>query len=94
MARIQKEHRRIADAIRNRDGTEARRAMRAHLAKSLERYLPACSCGQASRQLRRWTSGRPRREEASNEARSVDGAAGDIGRRLRTLLKPIYPQLR
>jgi GntR family transcriptional regulator, transcriptional repressor for pyruvate dehydrogenase complex len=38
LARIQKEHRRIAEAIRNRDGTEARRAMRAHLAKSLERY--------------------------------------------------------
>jgi GntR family transcriptional regulator, transcriptional repressor for pyruvate dehydrogenase complex len=38
LARIQKEHRRIAEAIRARDGTEARRAMRAHLAKSLERY--------------------------------------------------------
>ena len=38
LARIQKEHRRIAEAIRNRDGTEARRAMRAHLAKSLGRY--------------------------------------------------------
>jgi len=38
LARIQKEHRRIAEAIRNRDGSEARRAMRAHLARSLERY--------------------------------------------------------
>jgi DNA-binding FadR family transcriptional regulator len=38
LARIQKEHRRIAEAIRNRDGNEARRAMRAHLVKSLERY--------------------------------------------------------
>ena len=38
LARIQKEHRRIAEAIRARDGSEARRAMRAHLVKSLERY--------------------------------------------------------
>lgn len=35
---IQKEHRRIADAIRARDANEARRAMRSHLSKSLERY--------------------------------------------------------
>ncbi|HJZ34458.1 MAG TPA: FadR/GntR family transcriptional regulator [Hyphomicrobiaceae bacterium] len=38
LARLLKEHRRIADAIRGRDGAEARRAMRAHLTKSLERY--------------------------------------------------------
>ena len=38
LARIQKEHRRIAEAIRTRDANEARRAMRAHLVKSLERY--------------------------------------------------------
>jgi len=35
---LQKEHRRIADAIKGRDPNEARRAMRSHLSKSLERY--------------------------------------------------------
>jgi GntR family transcriptional regulator, transcriptional repressor for pyruvate dehydrogenase complex len=35
---LQKEHRRIADAIKAGDPSEARRAMRAHLSKSLERY--------------------------------------------------------
>jgi DNA-binding FadR family transcriptional regulator len=38
LGRIQKEHGRIADAIRDRDPGEARRAMRQHLAKSLIRY--------------------------------------------------------
>jgi DNA-binding FadR family transcriptional regulator len=38
LTRIQKEHGRIADAIRERNSSEARRAMRAHLARSLERY--------------------------------------------------------
>ncbi len=38
LQRIQKDHTRIAAAIRARDVAEARRAMRAHLAKSLERY--------------------------------------------------------
>lgn len=35
---LQKEHRRIADAILTREPQQARRAMRAHLSNSLERY--------------------------------------------------------
>jgi DNA-binding FadR family transcriptional regulator len=38
LVRIQKDHVRVADAIRSRDANEARRAMRAHLGKSLDRY--------------------------------------------------------
>ena len=38
LQRIQKDHARIAEAIAVRDVSEARRAMRAHLMKSLERY--------------------------------------------------------
>lgn len=38
LRRIQKDHARIAEAVRNRSGSEARKAMRAHLSKSLERY--------------------------------------------------------
>jgi DNA-binding FadR family transcriptional regulator len=38
LVRIQKEHRRICAAIRVRDPVEARRAMRLHLTRSLERY--------------------------------------------------------
>jgi GntR family transcriptional repressor for pyruvate dehydrogenase complex len=35
---LQKEHARIADAITARDPQQARRAMRSHLSKSLDRY--------------------------------------------------------
>jgi len=35
---IQEEHRRIHDAIRERDPKAAREAMRRHLTRSLERY--------------------------------------------------------
>jgi DNA-binding FadR family transcriptional regulator len=38
LARIQREHRRICAAIRQGDPAEARRAMRLHLTRSLERY--------------------------------------------------------
>jgi DNA-binding FadR family transcriptional regulator len=38
LLRIQKEHSRIYDAIRNRDPTQARKTMRAHLTRSLNRY--------------------------------------------------------
>lgn len=38
LARIQREHRRICAAIRARDPTGARQAMRVHLTRSLERY--------------------------------------------------------
>lgn len=38
LLRIQKEHGRIYDAIRNRDPTQARKTMRAHLTRSLNRY--------------------------------------------------------
>jgi GntR family transcriptional regulator, transcriptional repressor for pyruvate dehydrogenase complex len=38
LERLQKEHRRVADAIKARDPMAARRAMRSHLSKSLERY--------------------------------------------------------
>lgn len=38
LLRIQQEHMRIAEAIHARDASEARRAMRAHLTKSLARY--------------------------------------------------------
>jgi GntR family transcriptional regulator, transcriptional repressor for pyruvate dehydrogenase complex len=38
LLRIQKEHRDIFSAIRNGDPTRARRAMRAHLTRSLKRY--------------------------------------------------------
>lgn len=38
LQRIQKDHARVADAIAARDVPEARRAMRTHLLKSLERY--------------------------------------------------------
>jgi DNA-binding FadR family transcriptional regulator len=38
LARIQNEHRRIHDALRNGDPAEARRAMREHLTRSLKRY--------------------------------------------------------
>jgi DNA-binding FadR family transcriptional regulator len=38
LARIQKEHARIASAIEEQDENEARKAMRAHLARSLDRY--------------------------------------------------------
>lgn len=38
LRRIQKDHARVAEAIAARDVAEARRAMRAHLLKSLERY--------------------------------------------------------
>jgi DNA-binding FadR family transcriptional regulator len=38
LARIQREHRRICAAIRQRDPAGARRAMRTHLTRSLERY--------------------------------------------------------
>jgi GntR family transcriptional regulator, transcriptional repressor for pyruvate dehydrogenase complex len=38
LARIQTEHRRIHDAIRNRDPVAARKAMREHLTRSLTRY--------------------------------------------------------
>jgi DNA-binding FadR family transcriptional regulator len=38
LVRLQRDHARIAAAIRARDPSEARKAMRAHLSKSLERY--------------------------------------------------------
>ena len=38
LTRIQRDHVRVAQAIRGGDPAEARRAMRAHLSKSLERY--------------------------------------------------------
>ena len=38
LRRIQKEHSRIFDAIRNRDAAAARRTMRLHLTRSLSRY--------------------------------------------------------
>jgi DNA-binding FadR family transcriptional regulator len=38
LTRIQREHRRICAAIRTRDPAGARRAMRAHLTRSLDRY--------------------------------------------------------
>jgi GntR family transcriptional repressor for pyruvate dehydrogenase complex len=46
LLRIQKEHGRIYDAIRDRDPTQARKNMRAHLTRSLNRYR-----GLAERQL-------------------------------------------
>lgn len=45
LARIQKEHARIAQAIAAGDGSEARRAMRVHLTKSLERYRSLAAQG-------------------------------------------------
>jgi GntR family transcriptional regulator, transcriptional repressor for pyruvate dehydrogenase complex len=47
LLRIQREHGRIHDAIRNRDPSEARKAMRNHLSRSLKRYRRL-----AERQLR------------------------------------------
>jgi GntR family transcriptional regulator, transcriptional repressor for pyruvate dehydrogenase complex len=47
LVRIQKEHGRIYDAIRNRDAAQARQSMRAHLTRSLNRYR-----GLAERDLR------------------------------------------
>lgn len=38
LALIQEEHRRIFEAIRGRDPSAAREAMRRHLTRSLERY--------------------------------------------------------
>jgi GntR family transcriptional regulator, transcriptional repressor for pyruvate dehydrogenase complex len=38
LQRIQEEHGRIFQAVRNGDSTEARRSMRAHLTRSLDRY--------------------------------------------------------
>jgi len=45
---IQREHRRIADAIKARDPIRARRAMRGHLSKSLERYRRLAEQGSVS----------------------------------------------
>lgn len=47
LQRIQKDHARIAEAIRSRNGSEARKAMRAHLSKSLERYRRLASAKTA-----------------------------------------------
>lgn len=38
LKRIQRDHARIAEAIRSRNGGEARKAMRAHLTKSMDHY--------------------------------------------------------
>lgn len=43
LERIQKDHARVAEAIRSRNPNEARKAMRAHLTKSLERYRKLAS---------------------------------------------------
>ena len=45
---IQREHRRIADAIKAGDPIRARRAMRGHLSKSLERYRRLAEQGSVS----------------------------------------------
>lgn len=47
LQRIQAEHARIADAIAARDEGEARRAMRAHLSNSLQRYRKLAGRGAA-----------------------------------------------
>ena len=46
LARIQKEHHRICNSICEGDATEARKAMRSHLSRSLKRYR-----GLAQREL-------------------------------------------
>ena len=45
---IQREHRRIADAIKARNPLRARRAMHGHLSKSLERYHRLAEQGSVS----------------------------------------------
>jgi DNA-binding FadR family transcriptional regulator len=64
LARIQREHRQICAAIRQRDPAAARRAMRTHLTRSLERYRRL-----AERQSRaQWPPGR---EESAVRASSA-----------------------
>lgn len=52
LAQVQREHRRVVEAISRRDSTAAREAMRAHLASSLERYRALLNPA-APRNLRR-----------------------------------------
>ena len=82
LMRIQKEHARICEAIAARKPAEARKAMRVHLTNSLKRY--------------RRLAERPTAIDQGGRMKRVllTGAAGDIGGRLRKLLKPIYPELR
>ena len=81
LERIQHEHARIVAGISDQDPAEARRAMREHLTRSLERY-------------RRLAQGENRMADASDTRRIVfTGASGGIGTMIRPLLAPLYPGL-
>ena len=80
LERIQQEHGRIVAGIAAGDPVEARRAMRDHLTRSLERYRKLAEGSKS------WPRTRSRRIVFT-------GAAGGIGTMTRPLLAKLYPGL-
>ncbi len=81
---FQREHKEILRAIEARAPQAARAAMQRHLLNSRARYEKIAAERKAESNARR----------VSMQNVLVTGAAGDIGTRLRRLLKGVYPRIR